>query len=258
MKRNHGLEAFTVCMGHGDFLHETAKWNTPHFDDWFIATSADDFETREVCRKFNLKCLVTQDHAKDGTFNKGRVIDRLLHLSSSNCNRLHVDADIAVPHGFRHLIQAASLRNDFIYGADRVDVFGWAEWQKLQNSGFMNHSLDYGCRVNIPQGFSIGTRWAHPVHGYVPVGYFQLWHSSEDEFRGVRVKNYPHKHGSACRTDVQFPMLWDREQRGLIPELVVAHLMSERAPKGVNWTGNRQTKRFGPNWTNSCPTNIGS
>lgn len=258
MKRSHALEAITVCIGHDDFLHETVKWNSQHFDRWIVVTEASDHRTREVCRKFNLEVLLTDDGKRHGTFNKGRMISRALQLTSEKAWRLHLDADIALPNGFRHLLQTADLHEDFIYGADRVDVFSWEDWQKLQKLGFMNHSLDYHCRVNVPHGFNIGTRWAHPQHGYCPLGAFQLWSQTEDEWRGVRIKDYAHAHGNACRTDIQFSLRWDRHKRGIIPELFVAHLMSERAPKGVHWQGDRKTKLFGPDWLSNVPKNIGS
>lgn len=241
-----------------DYLHETAKWNTPHFDRWIIATTPDDYRTREVCRKFNLECVLSDDARRHGKpFNKGRLISRALQITSEDSWRLHIDSDIALPHGFRHLVQTADLQEDGIYGADRVDVIGWKKWQELQDSGFMNHSLDYHCRVQMPGGFRMGTRWAHPIHGYVPLGYFQLWSSQSDEWRGVRTRDYPKAHGKACRTDTQFSLLWDRHKRVLIPELVVAHLMTEDLKKGANWSG-RKTKIFGPEWCEHVPKNIGS
>jgi len=251
LKRSERLEAVTICIGYGDFLNETAKWNVSHFDDWIIVTEETDLTTREICRKFNLRCLLSHDGKKHGSpFNKGRLIERALHHTSEDSYRLHLDADIALPNGARHLLETAELSKDMVYGADRIDVASYKDWQRLQASGFMNHSLDYHCRVNIPEGFQIGTRWAHPQFGYVPIGFFQLFHASQDEWRGVRVKNYAMRHNSAARTDVQFAMQWDRSKRGLVPELIVAHLMSEKSPKGTNWNG-RKSKWFGPDLSNS-------
>lgn len=247
MKRTERLEAFTVCVGYADFLNETAKWNMPHFDEWVIGTTPDDQETRELCRKYNLKCIVSEDASKHGDgFNKGRLIDRILQHSSAGSWRLHLDADIALPMGARDCVQSGELHKDFIYGVDRVDVHSYEKWQELIQVGFMHAHLDYGCRVKLGrQGLTMGDRWAHPVFGYVPIGFFQLWHSDEDEWRGIRVKDYAHAHNTACRTDVQFGLQWDRTKRAVIPELVVAHLMSERVPLGTNWKG-RKTKPFGP------------
>jgi hypothetical protein len=84
-----------------------------------------------------------------------------------------------------------------------------------------------------------------PREGWVPIGYLQLWHSSSDEWQGIRIKPYPANHGNACRTDVQHGLQWDRCKRVLIPEILAVHLESEPARMGVNWNG-RRTKRFGP------------
>lgn len=247
MKRKERLEAITISVGYADFLHEIAQWNRQHFDEWIIGTDPKDEATREVCRKFNLKCIVSEDHRRHGEgFNKGRLIERCLHHTSKDAWRLHHDCDIVLPTHFRMACEAAELRKDFIYGADRIDVIGWDKWVQLKNSGFVTHQIDYGCRVNTTRpGYETGTRFAYPKFGYVPIGYFQLWHSSEDEWRGVRTKSYPTEHGSACRTDVQFGLQWDRAKRAVLPEVVTAHLMSENAPKGTNWNG-RMTKPFGP------------
>ena len=122
-------------------------------------------------------------------------------------------------------------------------VRSWEKWQKLQSSGWLSH--DFHCRVTPPPGFEIGSRWAHPDGGYVPIGFFQLWHSSQDQFRGVRTRPYPSRHNDACRTDVQHALQWDRRQRQLIPELLVTHLESEPARLGANWCG-RTTRPFEP------------
>ena len=79
----------------------------------------------------------------------------------------------------------------------------------------------------------------------MPIGFFQLWHSSEDQFRGARVKPYPVQHNDACRTDVQHALQWDRRKRELLAEMLVVHLESEPAKLGANWAG-RTTRRFGP------------
>lgn len=246
MKRSERLEAVTVCIDHADFLRETIKWNHSHFDRHIIVTSPDDKETLDVCHQYNLEHLKTEDAHRFGKpFNKGRVIERALCLLSADSWRIHLDSDIALPQGFRTLCQTADLDPSFIYGADRINVYGWEKWKYLISTGFMHHSTDYHTRVNVPYNFEVGVRYAHPVWGYIPVGYLQIFHSSQDETMGERVKQYPSFHNTACRSDVQFALKWDRHKRGLIPELFVAHLMSEHAKLGANWNG-RTTRRFGP------------
>src|SRR5690348_374618 len=111
------IEAVTVCVGYGDILEYTARQNAPLFDRWLIITSPDDEETREVCRKHSLATLLSNDHHRQGdAFNKGRLIERGLQHLSANGWRLHVDADIVIPHYGRRLLESAHLDERKIYG----------------------------------------------------------------------------------------------------------------------------------------------
>lgn len=241
------IEAVTVCVDYDDFLQETAKHNRGLFDHWTIVTSTKDEKTREVCRKNNLRCLQSDDGERFGNpFSKGRLVERGLQHCSTDGWRLHLDADIVLPHDFRHRLEAADLQEDMIYGVDRVLCKSWDHWQTVKNSGYLQgEQYAYHCQTSFHKETEVGQRWAHPQFGYVPIGFFQLWHSSQDEWRGVRTKPYPLNHGTACRTDVQHGLQWDRHKRALLPELIVVHLESEIAKKGANWKG-RMTKRFGP------------
>lgn len=236
------IEAVTVCVGYGDFLAEAAKYNAGMFDQWIIVTSEFDTETREVCRRHSLQTLLSEDHRRGGCpFNKGLLVERGLQHLSSDGWRLHIDADIILPGRTSHLLRAAHLDEQKIYGCDRLMVKSYEQWKQLAQSGYMSH--DYHHRVDVPKSVQIGSRWVHHNAGYVPIGFFQLWHSSADEWRGVRIRPYPTSHNAACRTDVQHALQWDRRHRESIPELIVAHLESESLPKGVNWNG-RRSKRF--------------
>lgn len=241
------IEAVTVCCHYSDFLAETAKYNRGLFDKWLVITTPQDYATREVCRKFNLQCILSEDgHRFENEFAKGRMVERALQHLSDDAWRCHIDADIVLPSDFGHRLMAADLQEDTIHGIDRIMIYSYEEWQKLLASGYIHGGqFDYHCRMNIPMGAVLGTRWTHPTQGYVPIGFFQLWHSSQDEWRGVRVKPYPTNHGNACRTDVQHALQWDRRKRALIPEIIGVHLESEKTPKGTNWNG-RRTKQFGP------------
>jgi hypothetical protein len=238
------IEAVSVCVGYADFLAETAKHNVGLLDRWLIVTSESDEATREICRIHDLETLLTSDHYRGaaGGFNKGRMIDRGLSMMSAGAWRLHLDADIVLPAQFRRMIAGAHLQNRKMYGCDRLMVKSWEQWQALLATGFLNHTH---CSVNLPKGIEVGTRWALSESGYVPIGFFQMWHGDADEWRGRRHRTYPTNHGDACRTDVQHAMQWDRKDRELIPELLVVHLESEQAKLGANWNG-RTTKHFGP------------
>ncbi len=240
------LEAVTVCIGYADFLREVAPHNIPVLDRWVIVTEESDEETRDLCRRLSLQTILTNDQHRNGAeFNKGRVVERALQHLSSDAWRLHLDSDIALPSKTRHLLQAADLEKTNIYGADRIMVKSYEDWQRLQTSGWLAHN--WHCLSTPPKGFEIGTRWIHHQMGYVPIGFFQLWHSSADQYKGARVRPYPCEHNDACRTDVQHALQWDRACRELLPELLVVHLESSPTAKlGANWKG-RTTPRFGPN-----------
>lgn len=237
------LEAVTVCIGYADFLAVTAAHNVGLFNDWVVVTLESDKDTREVCRKHSIRTLLVGDYSVDGGFNKGRLVERGLQHLSANAWRLHLDADIVCPPNLHHLIDAADPDVSNIYGADRVMVRDAAGWDRLKKSGWLTHS--HHCCVPPPKGFEIGARWAHHESGYVPIGFFQLWHSHADLWRGARVRPYPVNHNDACRSDVQHALQWDRRRRQLLPELLVVHLESESCANGTNWKG-RRTKPFIP------------
>jgi hypothetical protein len=233
------IEAVTVCVDYGDFLAETIPWNISHFDKWVIVTHPHDHKTRELCRRWNLHCLLTEEIYRDGSeFNKGRAIIRGIDHLTSDGWVLHLDADIALPKTTRQVLDAAHLNPKAIYGADRVMVKGRDQWNKLKASGFLTNQHDYHCRINFPVGFEVGTRWANHHYGYCPIGFFQLWNAKTDLYKGIHTRPYPHRHGDAARGDVQHAIQWDRRDRHLLAELVVAHLESVKgSPLGVNWKG---------------------
>lgn len=241
------IEAVTVCVQYDDFLSVIIPYNLPMFDRWLIVTNSKDERTRELCRKWGLDCLVSDEgDGLDGEFKKGRLIERGLQQLSANGWRVHIDADICLPRRFRQLIDYARLDQDKIYGIDRVMVKGWDQWIKMKESGYLDGlEWHYSHSVAFPKGYEMGSRWASDLTGYVPIGFFQMWHSSQDQWRGIRSKPYPYLHNNACRTDVQHGLQWDRNRRALIPEIICVHLESEECKTGSNWNG-RKTKRFGP------------
>jgi hypothetical protein len=200
------LEAVTVSVGYADFLRETIPYTLPQVDRWLIVTDGKDEATRAVCQQHGLEFLATDDFYRDGTrFDKARGIDRGLQLLSHSDWVLHLDADIVLPPHTRHTLRAAALDPSAIYGADRVMVRGWDRWQRLKASGFLErHGRSHHFNVCFPGGFDVGARWADVHQGYVPIGFFQLFHGPAAIDRGVRTRRYScWGHSDAARTDVQ-------------------------------------------------------
>lgn len=237
------IEAVTVCVGYDDFLAETIKTNAQHFDRWVIVTSEKDKDTIALCHQNNLACIVTEDFYRDGVFNKGRAIQRGFNNLSCADWVLHVDADVALPRTFRQSLAMAHLDAAKVYGCDRMLVKNYEQWLQVKAGSYRQQG--WHCYVQPYDNLPIGTRWASPADGYVPIGFFQLFNGRTSITRGFHQKPYLGHHSDAARSDVQFALQWDRRDRELLPELFVCHLESEPCPVGTNWKG-RKSKRFGP------------
>jgi hypothetical protein len=235
-----------VSVGYGDYLAQTLPENLPLVDDLVVITSPDDLETRAVCRKHSVHHVLSDDHRRDGPFNKARMIQRGLDQIGGHDWILHLDADIVLPRKFRQYVEWAHLDERTIYGADRCNLSGWDEWQRLkQHAGaWDNHAHE--CGHWFHPKFQVGSRWISKLHGYVPIGFTQLFHGSAMVSGGYHQRIYPyHEQADAARSDVQFALQWDRRHRQVLPEVIVLHLDSGDSPIGANWSG-RTTPRFGP------------
>jgi hypothetical protein len=239
------IEAVIVCVGYGDFLAASLPENLQLFDDLVVVTSPDDEETRAICRKHSVHHVLSQDHRRDGPFNKARMIQRGFDQIGAQDWVLHLDADIVLPRKFRNYLDWAHLDERTIYGADRCNLISWDEWRRLKQyaGAWDNHSHE--CGHWFHPKFQVGSRWVSQIHGYVPIGFFQLFHGSSMTDHGYHLRHYPLQHGDAARTDVQFALQWDRRNRQNLSEVIVLHLESEASGLGANWKG-RTTPRFGP------------
>src|SRR6185437_13051903 len=135
------VEAITVCCRYADFLSVTVQENQSLLDDLVVVTTEDDHETIDVCRRFSLHYIATDDHKRGGPFNKARLIQRAFGQISAADWVLHLDSDVVLPRRFRDLLEWADLQEDCIYGFDRCNVVGWDAWQKLKHEkgGWDNH-----------------------------------------------------------------------------------------------------------------------
>lgn len=241
------IEAVTVCVNYDDFLESIIPFNLPLFDRWIIVTTPEDRATRWLAKKYSLRCLVTEcGNQSQGEFNKGKMIEKGLQYCSEDGWRIHIDADIALPLHFRQSLNWTTLDTKAIYGVDRVMLKSYEEWLRLLETGYLSNQHTESHRTCFPDGCKIGDRWVGPDSGgYTPIGFFQMWHSSQDQWEGIRSRPYPDQHNDACRTDVQHALQWDKPHRILLPEVIAVHLDSESCPNGTNWLG-RKTKRFGP------------
>ncbi len=231
------IEAVVVCDQYGDYLAETLPHNLPHVDRMVVVTSLEDKETQELCRRFGITCRPTDLLRKNGDpFAKARGIDYGIAYLRQDAWILHMDADIVMPPMARKWLEWVPLDEECIYGADRVLCPNYEEWTNYRITRDMQH--DYWCRVN-PPSFPLGARLSiREYGGYIPIGYWQLWH-------GKHGRRYPLFQSSAEHTDVLHAIQWPAKLRKLIPDFLVVHLEEANHKMGVNWNG-RTTPRFAP------------
>lgn len=246
------IEAVIVCKDYSDFLEQTLPENVQQLDRIVVVTHSDDKKTQAVCNKYSVHFVTTDAFTEKGhAFNKGAAINVGFDNTQGGEWILHMDSDIVLCRDFRRMLEHAQPNPKNIYGADRINVYGFENWLKLkplitshyQDRWFIDPGFCH--KKGLPDGaLKLGARVIHKEYGYVPIGFFQLFHSSHG-------RRYNHFRGSAAGTDIMFPVQWPRENRVLLPDVVVYHLDSELEHRiGTNWKG-RKSRPFGPceEWT---------
>lgn len=234
------IEAVVICVNYADFLAESLPTNKHQFDRLVVVTTPEDKATQKLCEYYHVQCIQTDvfDTA-NGNFRKGAAINVGLAALDRDAWLCHMDADIVLPPKFRIVLERAHLATDNIYGVDRFMIVGAPEWDAHRGSPIIQHQHwsmddDHGYFI-ITTAYKYGVRIGAP-DGWVPIGYFQLWHSSQR-------KDYPNGHTTAGREDMLMGMSWPRHRRILLPDSLVYHLESEKSPMGSNWCG-RTTAPF--------------
>ena len=229
------LECVIVCRDYADFLAYTLPFNKQLFDKLVVVTSKEDKKTRRLCEFYHVMCVICPELSLKGMW-KGDAIDLgLSHLDRDGWV-LHLDADIWLPPQTRRLLERMNLDKGMVYGADRFNVHGVGRWLNFIQHPSLQHENEAYIHVSN-HGFNVGTRVMAHDTGWVPIGFFQLWHP----ITSCR-HTYPKKHSDAGRTDMLFSKQWPREKRGFLPEIICYHLESEDAGMGTNWSGRKTTK----------------
>lgn len=229
------LEMVTVCVGFDDLLDHTLKRNTPHFDHCIVVTSHADRRTQAVARKYGATCVQTDLFRKNGrNFNKGAAINAGFDYFQYHGWRIHMDSDIVVPDNFRRLLfNHSHLEQHCLYGVDRVNVIGHELHEFLKHGDHQHkHRLLLGTDVG-----NLGHRLVCNLRGYLPLGFFQLWHSRAQ-------KPYPYSLGTAAHDDMMFSALWPEASRRHLPSAVCYHLCPAPPKVGENWDGHRKQPRL--------------
>lgn len=236
------IEAVVVSVNYSDFLAWTLPLNKYHFDRLVVVTSKGDKATQKLCEHHYIECIATDDmYANGDVFNKGKAVNAGLKALDFKGWCVHMDADIVLPPRTRELLGLLPLQEDKLYSADRFMVPSFEAWANFTGSPSVQHAewrtypdaFPLGYRLNFPND-----RWK----GWLPAGYFQLFHRNARAFDKIW---YPENCPNASGSDLLFAEFWSRENRVLIPELIVYHLDSGGSEIGANWNG-RTTPLFAP------------
>ncbi|HEX4083340.1 MAG TPA: hypothetical protein VHY22_00410 [Chthoniobacteraceae bacterium] len=232
------LEAVTVCVGFDDMLDLTLGLNHPHLDTLIVVTTHGDRATQAVARKHGALCVQTDLFAKNGRiFNKGAAINAGFSRFQYYGWRLHLDADIALPDNFRRILfNHTTLDHHCIYGCDRVDVIGNDAIATVK-AGSHPPQHTHGFMVCPEPSHPLSARYVDTLRGYVPIGFFQLWHCTTQ-------KDYPWSLGTAAHDDVMFAEQWPVAYRRHLPSVICQHLCAQPPTLGENWEGQRKQPRL--------------
>ena len=243
------LEGVTTCVGFDDMLDYTLALNHPHFDHFIVVTSHDDRRTEQVCLKHSATCVKTDLFKKNGrSFNKGAAINAGFDYFQYHGWRLHLDSDIVLPDNFgRVLFNHTHLDREALYGASRVDVTGDDAIRRFTEARrrFPQHAFNTGVsavhngEVFTTEPSASSAQFVCKLRGYCPIGFFQLWHASQQ-------REYPFSLGTAAHDDVMFAQSWPTHKRHLLPTGVCYHITATPPYYGQNWDGVRRQPRIHP------------
>lgn len=232
------LEGVIVCVDYSDFLAWTLPFNRDRFDNLIVVTTPGDTKTQGLCSHYHVRCVTTDVfHAGGRAFNKAAGINVGLRTFKADGWVIHMDADILLPPRAKEMIERSQPRTDTIYGIDRMNCPDFESAMKF----FANPEEQYYKQAFLQfNAFEMGSRLIRE-QGYVPIGFFQMWHP-----QGSGIKLYSEVHDDHNNhSDVTHAEQWPRNRRGFIPEIVGVHLQSENDGRGNNWRG-RKSKPFGP------------
>jgi hypothetical protein len=229
------LEAVIVCREYADFLAYTLPNNKQLFDKLVVVTSKEDKKTQKLCEFYHVQCVIDPMLSLPGMYKGDAISLGLTHLALDGWV-LHLDADIWLPPQTRILLERACLDKTMIYGSDRFNVKGADAWARFLHAPKLQH--ENNAYIHLNNDFGVATRVMAHDTGWIPIGFFQLWHPGVS---GVRT--YPKNHSDAGRTDMLFAKQWPRGKRSLIPEIVCYHLETDDMGMGTNWRG-RVTSEF--------------
>jgi glycosyltransferase involved in cell wall biosynthesis len=220
-----------ICVEYFDFLAWTLPFNRQQFDNLVVVTAPQDKKTRALCDHYHVKCVTTDIfYQNEKAFDKGAALNVGLNAISKRDWVVTMDADILLPPRAKEMIERSQPNREFIYGIDRVNCPSFTDLVKYISDPEPQY---FGQAFVAANRFDMGARLVGE-QGYVPIGFFQMWHPV-----GSGVSSYCELHDShGNHSDMNHASQWPRNRRGFIPEVIGVHLSSD-SDKENNWRGRR-------------------
>lgn len=158
------LSYVTVCVDYLDYLRCAHHHNLALFDDYIIVTHQRDTETVAWTQAHKEVTPVYTDafYRNGATFNKGLALTEGLSALHGTLAQQGVtpewvavmDADTFVPPDWREQLKRANLDKEWMYGARRVLLPTWADYERLWTDDIES--------FESPKGFGFG--WLQLFH----------------------------------------------------------------------------------------------
>ena len=155
------IEAVTVCVDYSQYLKKIIS-NKNKLDRWVIVTHKSDKDTIKLCKKENIEFVLSKKIFKNAKFAKGKAINEGLNVLEKKDWILHLDADQLLPENFRDELNSINLNKKNLYGSYRYS-----------ESGHKFGPVPISWPVKNKNKTTIKSK-----NYYIPIGHFQLWHSS--------------------------------------------------------------------------------
>jgi hypothetical protein len=207
-------------VNYADFLAITLPRNKDFFDDYIVVTTAADNETQELCRREDVRCVVTERlHHNGARFNKGCALNDGFAALAGPEWVVVLDADTILPAGARQEMDRHLDDPRVLYSARRRVCSTASLWRR--------HTADPD---RVPLIETHDDRRGYLQLGPGATGYFLAFHSQAPPVQGQSPwckETFP----DASEVDVEFARRWGR-YRAWLP-IDVIHL----GPTRANWSG---------------------
>lgn len=125
------IKAVIVCVRYDDLLEYALPTIRPHVEAAVVITTPWDTATREIAQAGGASVYVTKAFYSHGAaFNKGAALNEYIALAPAPWILL-ADADTALPHDTRSVIEANVTEPHYLYGARRFDCPTREAWVQV-------------------------------------------------------------------------------------------------------------------------------